>query len=128
MSDKKVTILLVEDEPDILDLMEEQFNDFGFKTLTACCGHDAISILENHSVNIVLSDFRMPNGNGRVILDEVNSIEAKNRPLFFFVSGHADISEEEALNNGVLKLFSKPFDLGHMIDTINDYCKKADLL
>ncbi len=113
---KNLTVLIVDDEPDILELMEEEFKYCGYKTLTAICGNDAIKVLEGQKVDIVVSDFKMPNGNGMAVLTHV--VKMKDRPTFFFVSGQADVSMEDAINAGAKKFFSKPFDLDELIKDI----------
>ena len=119
MIDKsKITVLIVDDEPDILELMEEEFIYYGYKTITAICGNDAISLIRNNKVDVVVSDYKMPNGNGLAVLDEVKSMNDELRPEFFFVSGQADISIQEAIKAGAKKFFSKPFDLDDLIKEI----------
>lgn len=113
---KNLTVLIVDDEPDILELMEEEFKYCGYSTVTAICGNDAIKILESSKVDIVVSDYKMPNGNGMAVLSQVNKMDTK--PVFFFVSGQADVSVEDALRAGAKKFFSKPFDLDELIKEI----------
>ncbi len=113
---KNLMVLIVDDEPDILELMEEEFRYCGYQTLTAICGNDAIKILNSHVVNIVVSDYKMPNGNGMDVLSHVNTMDKK--PLFFFVTGQAEVSTEDALRAGARKFFSKPFDLDELIKQI----------
>lgn len=113
---KNLTVLIVDDEPDILELMEEEFKYCGYSTITAICGNDAIKILEKQKVDIVVSDYKMPNGNGMAVLSQVNKMTT--RPVFFFVSGQADVSVEDALRAGAKKFFSKPFDLDELIKEI----------
>lgn len=113
-----ITVLIVDDEPDILELMEEEFIYYGYKTLTAECGNDAIKMIRQGNIDVIVSDYKMPNGNGMAVLDEVQSMEPKDRPEFFFVSGQADISIQDALNAGAKKFFSKPFDLDDLINEI----------
>lgn len=113
-----ITVLIVDDEPDILELMEEEFIYYGYKTLTAECGNDAIELIRSKSIDIIVSDYKMPNGNGMAVLDAVQLIEKDKRPEFFFVSGQADISIQDALNAGAKKFFSKPFDLDDLINEI----------
>ncbi|MFA6235997.1 MAG: response regulator [Bacteriovorax sp.] len=115
---KNLTVLIVDDEPDILELMEEEFNYCGYNTLTAICGNDAIKILDSQKVDIVVSDYKMPNGNGMSVLSHVNKMAI--RPIFFFVSGQADVSVEDALRAGAKKFFSKPFDLDELIKDIEN--------
>lgn len=117
MAEKKnLTVLIVDDEPDILELMEEEFKYCGFGTLTAICGNDAVKILGDNSVDVVVSDYKMPNGNGMTVLSQVNKMDS--RPFFYFVSGQADVSVEDALSAGARKFFSKPFDLDELIKEI----------
>lgn len=109
-------VLIVDDEPDILELMEEEFRYCGYKTLTAVCGNDAIAILDTKHIDIVVSDYKMPNGNGMAVLSHVSNM--KQKPIFFFVSGQADVSTEDAIRAGARKFFSKPFDLDELIKEI----------
>ena len=118
---KNLTVLIVDDEPDILELMEEEFRYCGYQTMTAICGNDAIKLLESNSVDIVVSDYKMPNGNGMDVLSHVNIMDKK--PLFFFVTGQAEVSTKDALRAGARKFFSKPFDLDELIKEIEmDMC------
>ncbi len=116
MDKNQITVLIIDDEPDILELMEEEFRYSGYKTLTALCGNDAIKILETTRVDIVISDYKMPNGNGMAVLNHVNQMTKK--PHFFFVSGQADVSISDALSAGAKKFFSKPFDLNELIKDV----------
>ncbi len=118
MASKNLTVLIVDDEPDILELMEEEFKYCGYNTLVAMCGNDAIKILDTQKIDIVVSDYKMPNGNGMSVLSHVNNMKA--RPLFFFVSGQADVSIEAALSAGARKFFSKPFNLDELIKDIEN--------
>lgn len=113
---KNLTVLIVDDEPDILELMEEEFKYCGYTTITAICGNDAIKVLGDKKIDIVVSDYKMPNGNGMAVLSFVNRMAI--RPIFFFVSGQADVSVEDALRAGAKKFFSKPFDLDELIKDI----------
>jgi DNA-binding NtrC family response regulator len=113
---KNLTVLIVDDEPDIVELMEEEFRYFGFQTFSALCGNDAIKVLNTQKIDIVVSDFKMPNGNGMLVLNHV--MKMQKPPCFYFVSGQADLSIDDALNAGARKFFSKPFDLDGLIKDI----------
>lgn len=116
ISNKNLTVLIIDDEPDILELMEEEFKHCGYTTIASSCGNDAIKVLENTKVDIIISDYKMPNGNGMAVLSFVNRMTTK--PTFFFVSGQADVSVEDALRAGARKFFSKPFDLDELIKEV----------
>jgi len=113
---KNYAVLIVDDEPDILELMEEEFKYCGYQTLSAICGKDAIKLLDTKKIDIVVSDYKMPNGNGMAVLSHVNKMSKK--PYFFFVSGQADVSIEDAVRAGAKRFFSKPFDLDELIKEI----------
>ncbi len=121
----KNKILIVDDEPDILELLSEELEYEGFATVCAGSGNDAVRVLENENFDLVISDYKMPNGNGKVVLDFIKSIPESRKPIFYFVSGQADMSFEEALNEGVRKFFYKPFDLEELVVAIkNDLALK----
>lgn len=113
---KNLTVLLIDDEVDILELLDEEFRYSGYETFTANCGNDAIKILENKKINIIVSDYKMPNGNGLSVLSFVNQM--KEPPAFFFVSGQADMSIDDVISAGARKFFHKPFDLDVLIREI----------
>jgi DNA-binding NtrC family response regulator len=119
---KNLTVLIIDDEQDILDLMEEEFRYSGYTTMVANCGRDANKILDEVKIDIVVSDYKMPNGNGMSVLSHVNTLAVK--PYFFFVSGQADVSVEEALKAGAKKFFTKPFDLEELIRDIETHIIK----
>ena len=54
------TILIVEDEHHLVDVAEEVLNKIGYKTITANTGHEAIQKLENHKIDLVVTDVIMP--------------------------------------------------------------------
>jgi DNA-binding NtrC family response regulator len=73
-------------------------------------------MLNTQKIDIVVSDYKMPNGNGMSVLSHVNKMAV--RPMFFFVSGQADVSIEDALRAGAQRFFPKPFDLDELIKDI----------
>jgi CheY-like chemotaxis protein len=118
------TILIADDEPDILELMVEEFEDNEFDVVSASCGNDAVAMLSGEKkINVILSDFKMPNGSGMTVLEAVNKMPEADRPLFFFVSGQADIPIEDCLQKGAKKFFTKPFDLDDLIEDIAGFLK-----
>src|SRR5690554_1859617 len=57
------TALIVDDEPDIRDLLEITLTRMGIKTLTAPDLASALSLLEKHSPQLCLTDMNLPDGN-----------------------------------------------------------------
>lgn len=109
IKNESLNVLIVDDDLDIVELIEEEFRSSGYQTLTAGSGNEAIFLLGKRKVDIVISDYKMPNGDGMKLLQFVKTL--KNGPAFYFVSGQADISIEECVRAGAKEFFSKPFDI-----------------
>jgi CheY-like chemotaxis protein len=107
-------VLIVDDEPDIAELFESEFQDFGFTTFTAGNITTAKSILASNSIDIVLSDVRMPGGNGIELLKWVRT-ECPPSLIFLIMTGYSDVSLADALSLGAHGLFAKPVDLEKII-------------
>jgi CheY-like chemotaxis protein len=60
----KKTILLVDDDPHILDIYTYQLPASDFSLLMANCGQQALSILQQQQVDLLVADLSMPNGDG----------------------------------------------------------------
>jgi DNA-binding response OmpR family regulator len=118
-----ITILLADDEPDILEIIEEEFQDEGYNTMTANCGNLGAEMIRENAgkIQVVISDFKMPDGDGMVILQECNKLAEGRRPLFFFVSGQADVPVQECLDAGANSFFQKPFDVEELIKQIGEH-------
>ncbi|MBC7540628.1 MAG: response regulator [Bacteriovorax sp.] len=112
----RLKILLVDDERDLLEMIVEIFINYGHDVSFCYSGNEAIEILKKEKFDIVVSDFIMPNGNGIDILIFINSI--KEKPLFFFASGLADLSVEDCIKLGARRYFSKPFDCDLLVAEI----------
>ncbi|SMF62085.1 response regulator [Pseudobacteriovorax antillogorgiicola] len=101
------TILVVDDEADLCEILQFDLEDVGYKTLTASQAHEALNQIEKNHVDLVVSDIRMPGGDGVYLLDSLREKDIENPPVVF-VSGFADITVDEAYHKGVNSVFSKP--------------------
>jgi DNA-binding NtrC family response regulator len=123
ISNKKV-VLIVDDEPDLVELMKEEFSSYPpYSVRVAYSGKEAAEILAKEKIDIIISDFKMPNGNGLYLLEKVNQINPK--PIFFFVSGQADITTDDAIKAGAHRFFSKPFDLDELVHAVDKDLESA---
>ncbi len=118
-------ILVVEDEPAVLEIVSEGFLSEGHKVLTAMCGNDAIEIIKREKLDIVLSDLKMPNGNGMDVLSFVKNM--KNGPLFFFLTGQAEYSAAQCKAAGAKNYFQKPFNIKSLVEQIENEFKMESL-
>lgn len=123
---KKLTgyrILIVEDDSDLCGLIADDFRMAGGDVDTAGSGRDALSMAFENEYDFILSDVRMPNGDGIFLAEGIMNLK-NQKPLFFLYSGYNDISKEVAEKFGVLKIFSKPVSCKIMIDSIKEFLQK----
>lgn len=103
-------ILCVDDEPNILASLRRLFRSQGYQVLTAESGMEGLQKLENESVDIVISDMRMPEMDGARFLECVR--ERWPDTLRLLLTGYADIqSILAAINRGeIYRYITKPWD------------------
>jgi DNA-binding NtrC family response regulator len=81
-----IPILLVDDDADMLDLMNLAFSESGSFEVTACLdARDAVEILKQRPIEVVISDYRMPVMNGGVFVRAAR--ETGYKGLFIIYSG-----------------------------------------
>ncbi len=124
MKDKNNTILVVEDESNLNEAYQVILSNSGFDILTAFDGQEALDILADNPVNLILLDLRMPVMDGIEFLKQY-SPEASNRPKIIVFSNYDMQKEiEEAYSLGadkyILKSWASPKEL---IKVVNDVLK-----
>ena len=111
---KKYSLLVVDDDDDLRELMFSMFELQGFTVFAASSGDSAFRIVESKQIDLVISDMRMPFGDGMELL---KNIRARNRetPALIFVTGFSDISVEMCISKGAYAVFTKPFNQKELI-------------
>lgn len=117
---KGKTVLIVDDEPMLRQIIEDEFLDIGAKTLIGESGASALEVFKNNEVDLILSDFNMPNGNGAWLLEEIKK-SGKKVPLFFIISGFETSRSPHVSDPLILEVFNKPMDIDTVLATICKY-------
>ncbi|RYZ59207.1 MAG: response regulator [Proteobacteria bacterium] len=113
MSPKKL-VLVVDDEPELREILKEEFEYCGYSVVEAENGSKAAALLNQHPIDVVVSDIRMPGGSGLDLLSAINGREG-SRPPVILVSAFVDINVAEAQQKGAFDLVSKPYDLNDVV-------------
>lgn len=110
MTDIEVTLLLVDDEANILNALRRLLRPLGYRIFTAESGRAGLEILEREQVDLVISDMRMPEMNGAQFLEEVR-IRFPDC-MRILLTGYADMgSTIAAINRGeIYRYISKPWE------------------
>lgn len=104
---KPPSILVVDDEPHSLFGLSEILTEEGFHTITAESGREAIEKLEKDSVNLVITDERMPDLTGMELLSEIKR-RGFDIPVILITAYGSVSMAVEALKKGAFYFFEKP--------------------
>lgn len=109
-AERAYRLLCVDDEPNILSSLRRLFRGKGYQVLVANSAQEGLSILETESVDLVISDMRMPVMDGAVFLEHVR--ERWPETIRLLLTGYADIqSIIDAINRGeIYRYITKPWD------------------
>ncbi|MCK4427643.1 MAG: response regulator [candidate division Zixibacteria bacterium] len=103
-------ILIVDDEENILSSLKRLFRKEPYQILTARSGEEGLKILDDHQVDLIISDLKMPQMNGIEFLKRAK--EKNPVPLRIVLTGHADLrSIIDAIDQGeIYRFLLKPWD------------------
>ncbi len=111
---RRERILVVDDEPQIRELLAEYFGSMGYQVTTAKDGEDALSKYEPGLFDCVVSDIAMPRMDGRELLKR---LKAKNPSvLFLIITGYPSIeSAVETIKLGAYDYVTKPLQVEDLL-------------
>jgi CheY-like chemotaxis protein len=108
------TVLIVEDEPDLLDVASSLFLSMGYDVMTASSGSDALNVLASRDVDILFTDVVMPNGMNGLELANYTRTNYPNVKVML-VSGYPQLAlglDRSALDD--FAFVSKPYRLSDL--------------
>ena len=110
MLKNKISILVVDDEVDICEMVSAILNDEGYQTKIALSSNDAINIIKNNDVTLIITDIWM-NNNVNAGLELLTWCQNYNSLIpVIMMSGHGNIETAmKAAKNGAFDFIEKPF-------------------
>ncbi|MGS0765831.1 response regulator [Syntrophomonas curvata] len=116
-------ILIVDDQKGVRRLLEELFKKDNWEVQVATDGREAVEKVDEFLPDIILMDMKMPNMNGleasRLILDRYGELDI----IMMTAYGEMDVVKE-ALDVGVKRCITKPFDIMNLRDVVNQMAKE----
>lgn len=110
----RVTLLIVDDHPDVVDFLSEQLHE-EYTILTASDGVQALNIIEQNKVDIVLSDIIMPNMDGLSLCRQLKAEVTTSHILVVLLTSKNDVSTKiQGLEAGADAYVEKPFNLNYL--------------
>ncbi|MBC7466730.1 MAG: response regulator [Bdellovibrio sp.] len=115
----KYKILVVDDDDDLREIMFSIFKAQGFTVFEADNGKKAYEIVTSENIDMLISDIRMPGGDGLTLLEKVKSYNP-TIPIVIFVTGFSDVSVSECIKKGAKNVFSKPFNQKELVSYVKE--------
>ena len=117
MPGKRYRLLLVDDEPDVLELLQETFAD-SYEVLTAPSGWKALELLRAHSVDLLITDQRMPGMTGVQLIERAKA-EQPQLSCIILTAYTDPVDLIAAINQGhVYRYITKPWDVADLVQTV----------
>ena len=116
------TVLVVDDEPDILEVLQITFENAGYRVLTAADGAEALEAVAREVPDAMLLDVGMPNVDGWQVLEQIKSSRGTELASVPVVMVTAWTSSEDRLRGGIegaVHYVGKPFDPRDVVSVID---------
>jgi two-component system response regulator MprA len=113
------TVLVVDDEPQVVWVIEFSLQGEGYATLTAHDGFEAMTQIQRHHPDLMVLDVMMPRMDGWSVLEELGKLPAGDRPRVVMVTALAsamDRARAKAL--GAAAFVPKPFDMDQLVGVL----------
>lgn len=117
LPESRAQILVVDDEANLRRVLATVLEREGYDVFVAADGREALSVLSNHHVDVVVTDVRMPEMDGMVLLREVSRVDA-DIPVIM-ITAHSTVDNAVlALKSGAFDYLTKPFEQAEVKDVV----------
>ena len=122
-----VKIIIVDDEPIIVEEASEALTDEGYECLSASSVDDALVIVKNtKDIDIIITDLKMPKRTGADLIAAVEK-EFDQQIKFIITSGHASPrTERNGVDIGNYPFLRKPLSIDDILDTVATVLKSKE--
>ncbi len=112
-------LLLVDDEPSILQSLLRVFRRTDFRVLTATNGEQALELIERLPVAVLVSDFNMPGLDGAELLSRARALRPEMSRVILSGNSDQDSVIRSINDGGALKFLTKPWDTDKLLSEVN---------
>ncbi len=127
MESKGKTILIADDEPDILEIISYNLSNEGYETFTASDGDDTLQKASVHKPDLIILDVMMPKKNGMEVCRQLRAQPAYQNTLIIFLTALSDeLSQVKGLEFGADDYISKPVSPKILVSKVNSLFRRLD--
>jgi len=121
-----ITILIADDEPNQLELMDYNLRNAGFSIIKASNGLDALELIENNTPDLIILDWMMPKMSGIDVCRTFRSrSETKLLPIIILSARSEDSDKSLGLDTGADDYISKPFSPKELLSRVKALLRRA---
>ena len=117
---------IVEDEVDLREPLATEFESWGCEVFQAGDGKAAFELVQRHKIDAVVTDVRMPGGDGVELLAKIKDLNDAV-PVVMLITGFADLSKEDAYDLGAECILAKPFSLDEILAAVRRIVTDRDV-
>lgn len=123
MPAKKTTVLVADDDPQLLKLVKNNLELEDYDVLTASDGQRALDLAEQHSPDVVLLDVMMPKMDGFEVCGKIR--EFSNVPIIIITARGHDQDKVRGLDMGADDYLTKPFSIDELLARVRAVLRRA---
>lgn len=114
---RTLKVLLIDDEPEILDCLSAALALKGFSSKQFCDPKEAIDTYKREKFDVVITDFKMSEMNGIEVMEAIRAHDPNTRVII--ISGYAEnYKAEMGESEGIYAVLQKPMELRKLLDTL----------
>jgi len=119
---QKAKILIVDDEPFNVDVLQQELEELNYQIITAFNGQEALDKIKNQQPDLILLDLMMPVLDGFSVLSEIKADNAL-RDIPVIIVSAADDSKTivKGIKQGADDYITKPVDATHLVRKVKEY-------
>jgi DNA-binding NtrC family response regulator len=122
-SSKKSTILIVDDDQFVLEVLDARLQSAGYHVLKAENGQNALKLLKSHKVDLMVSDMKMPGMSGMEVLAKARTIQS-GVPVVFLTAYGTIPDAVKAVKAGAVDYLAKPFDGKDLVKKLEEVLER----
>jgi len=121
MSNPK-TILVIDDDRDILDALRTVLERKGYRVLTAMDGNSGLARAEREAPDLVVVDMMMPKKSGFIVVEKLKSNKESSPPVIMITANEGSRHRVYAEMLGVDEYLRKPFAMDRLLESVQRLC------
>lgn len=119
MDEREASVLVVDDEPQVVWVLQFSLEAEGYRTLAATDGLEALEQIDEHHPKVMLLDIMMPEMDGWAVLERLVAIPREQRPKVVVVSALSSVRDRaKAAELGADAFVPKPFNVDELLEVL----------